>query len=152
VSGPVYVSGTGIDPGWHGQYRANRAASLGPDGRRRFEDLRERIARSAGEERAEAERAYSLLYRSTDLADPRRAARVERTLDVGGPRPNQEVNRVLGADTAAVLEDSAIRPRIAHFAMPALLVHGEADPRPLASVRQLADLLPNARLCVIMAR
>lgn len=149
VAGLIYLAGTGIDPGWHTAYRANRAARLGPDGLRRFEELRGRVARAEGEERREAERAYSLLYRSTDLADPARAELVEQMLETDRFRPNQEVNRVLGADAATRLEDPAIRRRIERLAVPALIVHGDADPRPLSSARQLADALPNARLAAL---
>lgn len=145
----VYVSGTGIDPGWHAAYRENRNTRLGPDGVRRLTKLREQIERSDGEEKAVAERAYSELYHSTDLADPHGAAEIVRMLWADGIQVNQEVNRILGADTGQLLEDETIEARIKKVGTPTLLVHGEADPRPLWSVRGLAALLPNARLSAI---
>jgi pimeloyl-ACP methyl ester carboxylesterase len=38
----IYISGTGTDPAWHAEYKANRAARLGPAGRRRLADLEAR--------------------------------------------------------------------------------------------------------------
>lgn len=145
----LYISGTGIDPGWHAQYRANRAVRLGSDGARRFEELRATIARTDGDERAVAERAYADLSLSTDLADPTRLALVQRLIEVERHRANLEVNRILGADAAGFIEGDAIRARMSQVTIPALIVHGEADPRPLSSVRQLAALLPNARLVAL---
>src|SRR5262249_19196060 len=48
----LYLSGTGIAPGWHAAYRSNRAARLGPAGQRRFEALREQLGQLQGEELA----------------------------------------------------------------------------------------------------
>jgi proline iminopeptidase len=145
----IYVSGTGIDPGWHAAYRASRSARLGPERLRRFSELSEQIKRSAGEEKAAAESAYAELATSTDLADPGGAAQIVRTLWGDGLSVNREVNRILGADAARIIEAEAIRAQVAGLLTPTLIVHGEADPRPLWSVRALAELLPNARLVAI---
>lgn len=57
---------------------------------------------------------------------------------------NMEVNRALGH-----FADSTHVPNTSELVMPALVVHGEADPRPLYPVRHLADTLQNARLHLI---
>ena len=41
VSRLVYLSGTGIDPAWHGEYRRNREAKLSPRDRERLRRLNE---------------------------------------------------------------------------------------------------------------
>jgi proline iminopeptidase len=149
AQGLLYISGTGIDPGWHAAYRANRDARLGPEGLRRYAELREQIAQSEGAVKAAAERAHAELGASTDLADPSRAAEIVQAVWSEGLPVNFEVNRTLGADAAQLFEVDAIRTRIAGLLTLTLIVHGEADPRPLWSARALAELLPNAQLAAI---
>jgi proline iminopeptidase len=149
VRGLVYISGTGIDPGWHADYRANRASRLGSDNLRRYVEMGKAIARSEGDVKAAAENAYFELGASTDLADPSGAAQIVRMVWSEGLRVNYAVNRALGADAARRFEVAAISPRISGLLTPTLFVHGEADPRPLWSVRALAELMPDARLAVI---
>ena len=44
----VYVSGTGIDPRWHDDYRRNRLVSLGDAERQEFQRLRACRERASG--------------------------------------------------------------------------------------------------------
>lgn len=75
AAGLLYLSGTGIDPAWHTEYRANRAALLGPEGQRRLADLAERLPLARGAEFAAVSRALCELVSATDIADQARAAR-----------------------------------------------------------------------------
>ena len=46
--GLAYISGTGINPAWRAEYRANRAARLDPAGQQRLAELEERLGRATG--------------------------------------------------------------------------------------------------------
>ena len=105
----VYVSGTGIDPAWHREYRTNREAKLPPAERERFRRLNQRRTTATDEElrRINEERA-SLLER-TNLYDPMRLNDVPPTRPL--PRQSRPERRTerrdgpLGADRRATLED-----------------------------------------------
>ncbi|MBI2942309.1 MAG: alpha/beta hydrolase [Chloroflexi bacterium] len=149
VSGLIYLSGTGVDSAWHAEYRANRAARLGPEGQRRLSELQARLSLARGEEFAAVSRAYSELYLSTDLADPTHMRRVMPSLFIEGMHPKQEVNRLLGEDANRFVESAGLPEQLAACPTRALIVHGEADPRPVWAARKLAGLLPCAALVTI---
>lgn len=62
---------------------------------------------------------------------------------------NGEVNRKLSADTLRVFATPTVRRRLRELHVPVLLIHGDADPRPLAAVEALAAVLPHSRLVVL---
>lgn len=138
----VYIAGTGTDPAWHAEYKANRAARLGPDGRRQLADLEARLARAEGAEWAVLDRELCALVWATDFGDRARARELARQLFVAEFHPNYEVNRLLGKDGRRWAESDELPARLGALHLPALVVHGEADPRPAWAARKLAGLLP----------
>jgi proline iminopeptidase len=119
--GLVYVSGTGVDPAWHDEYRANRRARLGPTD-------------------------HEL---AADLADPAQLPRLLAWLHAEGFAVNQEANRQLGQDANRMIESPAFRDEVRKLDTPTLVLHGALDPRPARFAEQLATLLPKAELTVL---
>jgi pimeloyl-ACP methyl ester carboxylesterase len=62
---------------------------------------------------------------------------------------NDEVNRELGADFQRLFATPAVRRQLRTLDLPMLLVHGDADPRPVSAVQALASELPHSRLVVL---
>jgi proline iminopeptidase len=121
--GLVYVSGTGVHPTWHAEYRANRAtrlAELGTD---------EKLA--------------------ADVADPLRLSALRAWLYADGFPVNSAANRALGADADRTIETSAFAARLRELHLPTLVIHGELDPRPARFARQMAELIPGAELLLM---
>lgn len=149
----IYVSGTGIDPAWHAEYRANRAARLGPHGQQRLSELQERQSRATGAAFAALDREICALSWSTDFGDQAQALERARRLFVADFLPNYEVNRLLGADARHEIEGDAdaMAARLSGVKVPTLIVHGEADPRPVWVAHHLAAHIPNAQLRVLPA-
>lgn len=142
----ISVSGTGIDPAWHAEYRANQAARLGAHGQQRLSALRERQSRATGAEFAALEREICTLSWSTDCGDHTQVRERAQQLFVADYLPNQDVNRQLGADAGHQIEGEAMVARLARVKTPTLIVHGEADPRPVWAAHHLAKHIPNAQL------
>lgn len=147
--GLVYVAGTGLDPAWHADYRAERAARLGPAGQERLAVLKEQLGRAAGAEWATLDREYCTLVWATDFADRARGRDLAATLFVDDLHPNYAVNRLLAADAERRVEEATMPAQVRAFREPALVVHGEADPRPAWVARQLAGYLPHAQLHIL---
>jgi proline iminopeptidase len=139
--GLVYVSGTGVDPAWHDEYRRNRLSRLSPAQQARFHELRQ-LGRKA-------EREYAELYAATDLADPTAVPRLLAWLQQDGFEVNQESNRELGQDANRVVESDAFRDQVRRLAAPTLVLHGALDPRPARFAEQLAALIPAAELAIL---
>ena len=137
VVGLIYLNGAGLrrewvdgDGVWHdwGEYHRACDAKLTQEQRLRLKSLTDRMARQE-------------ILGETDYCDPRNVLRKQ----VYDPSMlNMEVNRALGhfADSTHISDASEL-------AMPALIVHGEGDPRPLCPVRHLAGTLQDAHLHVI---
>lgn len=147
----IYVSGTGIDPAWHAEEKANQAARLGAQGQERLVELREQQARAAGAEYAALEQEICTLVWATDFGDWRDAHERARQLFVADLLPNYEVNRQLGADARRWIEHDAMAAHLASMNTPTLIVHGEADPRPVWAARHLAARIPHAQLRTLPA-
>ena len=138
----VYLSGTGIDPAWHAEYRRNRAANLSPSDRERLRRLDERraIASETDLERINHERS-ELLARTEyfDVTQLNQIPRYDRF------PVNFALNATLGAESNRLEESGELRAQVAELAVPTLVLDGEADPRPRWARAQLAELLPNGR-------
>jgi len=132
-------------PDWHEQYRRARLARLAEVQRRRFSELR-RLRDERGDLDPSLAAELHLLSVPTEFGDLDMARRRSRQLASELAATNHEVNRDLGADFRRYFRVSGIRARIRALNPPALLVHGEADPRPIAAVEALAAELPRARL------
>jgi proline iminopeptidase len=121
--GLVYVSGTGVDPAWHGEYRAERAA---------------RLTRLGTDDKLAA-----------DLADSARLPALKAWLYQDGFSVNHAANRALSADADRSTESAAFADRLRTLDVPALVIHGELDPRPARFAAQVAELIPDAELLLM---
>ena len=74
----VYLSGTGIDPAWHQEYRSNREAKLLPAERKRFRRLNRRRLTATGEELKRINEERSHLLERTEYYDVTRLTEVPR--------------------------------------------------------------------------
>lgn len=149
--GLIYLSGTGVDAAWHAEYHRNQAALLGFEGRRQLTGLKARLPLTEGAEFAAVSRTLCDLVYATDIADRARARELVGSLFIDDLQPNYEVNSLLGKDGKRFAESGAIPKRLAALRVPALVVHGEADPRPVWAARKLAGLMPNASLRTLPA-
>jgi proline iminopeptidase len=146
VQALVYVAGTGLDPAWHEEYRARRLARLGPTQVERWHELRDV---GAAHNTAELAREYAELYTATDVSDVTLAATVFAAIHARGFRPNPHVNQALGSDARAFAENPNIGARLVNLDLPALILHGEDDPRPWRFAASVAETIPNAQLLVL---
>jgi proline iminopeptidase len=149
----IYVSGTGIDPAWHVQYRANQQSRLGPNGQQRLAELQALQSRATGTERTALEREICVRSWSTDFADRAHVLDRARQRFVPDFLPNDTGNRQLGADAVRWLEQDigTMAVRLACMKTPTLIVHGEAAPRTVWAARNLAVRIPNAQLRILSA-
>jgi pimeloyl-ACP methyl ester carboxylesterase len=146
VSGLIYVSGTGTDTSWRDEFRANRARRLGPDGERERKELEARL-RSEGT--IEVEHLFCEVQWSTDFADVATAREQARSLLVPGLRVNRQINAELGADAVRATLDPSLEDSVRSLNMPALVIHGSADPRPYRVAARLAESLPHSELVLL---
>jgi len=122
------------------EYRTNRLARIPEDLRDRWLTLR--AARESGSEEWSPDE-YVRIGMLTDFHDPMLAREyTERWLRIP---VNDEVNAQLAEDFRTYFADPRVLDGIRRFDRPALLLHGEDDPRPLWAVEWLAGQLPNAR-------
>lgn len=132
-------------PDWYEQYRRARLDRMPAPVRRRYVRLRrERDAQDRRHPAVEAE--LRRLSAATDFASPQPAARLAEQQEAELRAVNGEVNRILGADFQRYFSTPAVRSRLRELDIPVLLVHGRADPRPIAAVHALAMELPHSRL------
>ncbi len=78
VSRLVYLSGTGIDPAWHGEYRRNREAKLSPIDRERLRRLNERRRTASATELARINHERSALLARTEYYDAAHVTEIPR--------------------------------------------------------------------------
>jgi proline iminopeptidase len=146
VVGLIHVSGSGIDPVFRAEYRARRARRLGPEGERERKALE---AAWLSEGTLEAERRYCEVQWSTDFADAATARDRARGLFVENLRVNRRINQELVADAGLVTLHSSMPMKLRSLRVPALVIHGSEDPRPVSAAAQVASLLPKGQLAVI---
>jgi proline iminopeptidase len=146
VAGLVYVSGTGIDGSWREEYRAERVRRLGVNGERERRALE---AKLLAEGTLEAEHRFCEIQWSTDFADAATGRERARKLLVPGLRVNRHVNAELGADAARAALDPSLPQRLRSLAVPALVIHGSADPRPSRAAVRVTEILPHAEMTLL---
>ena len=138
----VYISGTGIDPAWHDDYRRAREAKLPPAARERLRRLEEdrTVATGAELDRINAERADILevteYYDATSFNELPRYDRFP---------VNYDLNASLNAEMRGLEESGALPDQMARIAAPTLVLDGEGDPRLRWARAQVAELIPDAR-------
>lgn len=142
----VYMSGTGIDPGWHQDYRRNREAKLPPAERECLRLLRQQQLTATGEELERLKAEEASLLGKTELYD------VTRLDDV--PRYdrfpiNYSLNAALNAQNNLMEETGGLGAKVSQVRAPTLVLYGEGDPRPRWARAQLAQLIPDSRHATI---
>ncbi len=139
----VYIAGVGIEWTAHrAAYGAALTALRPPADERRVREL------DARDRTDDEEREYLTLSWATDYADPAVGqANAARMVD-SGMRVNYELNAVLNRDTKA--ESPQQRAGVCRrLSVPALIVQGALDPRPVASCDSLVAALPSVRRVVL---
>lgn len=136
----VCISGKGLRWTTHRvKYRAERAARLGPH-RDRWEQLSANTHRSPAEERE-----WLLINASADFGDRPAAMRLAEMWDDDRFSINYEANETLNTETNAE-DDAAILAACRGLSMPAVVIHGTRDPRPIDGAAELADAMPHGSL------
>ena len=134
----MYISGTGIDPSWHREYRRNREAKLSPVDRKRFRLLNLLRSKSIGEELDRINEERSALLEKTELFDSTRLDDVPR---FDRFPVNYALNAALNEEMRHVEEMGNLAAQVAGIKVPALVLDGEGDPRPRWSRAQIAGLI-----------
>ena len=138
----VYMSGTGIDPAWHQEYRRNRETKLLPAERQRLRLLNTQRLTARGEELERIKVEESSLRGRTELYDVRRlndVARYDRF------PINYSLNSALNAENNHMEEAGRLGSKVSQVRAPTLVLDGEGDPRPRWARAQVAQLIPNSR-------
>ncbi|MDE2668530.1 MAG: alpha/beta fold hydrolase [Chloroflexota bacterium] len=138
----VYISGTGIDPAWHDEYRSAREVKLQTAERDRLRRLEEErtVVIGADLDRLNAERAT--LLEATEYYD---ATRFEELPRYDRFPVNYTLNAALNAEMNGLEDSGALPAQVARIAASTLVLDGEGDPRPRWARAQVADLIPDAR-------
>ena len=139
VTGLIHISGTGVDPGWHAEYRRNRAAKLSPSDRERLRRLDKRRAIASEPDLARINTERSELLARTEYFDVTQVKQIPRhdRFPV-----NFALNAALGAEANRLEETGELRAQVRRTAVLTLVLDGEGDPRPQWARAQLAALLP----------
>lgn len=138
----VYLSGTGIDPAWHQEYRRNREAKLPPAERERFRLLNEARLTSTGAELERIKEEETSLLGRTELYDVTRLSDVSR---YDRFPINYPLNEALCAEMKQMEDAGGLGSKVSEFGTPTLVLDGEGDPRPRWARAQLAELIPTSR-------
>ena len=138
----VYISGTGIDPSWHNEYRRNREAKILPAERERFQLINQLRSTSTGEELDQLNEERSSILERTELYDSTRIAKVPRydCFPV-----NYALNRALNEEMRRIEETGRLPTQISRIAVPTLVLDGEGDPRPRWARSHIAQLIAGCR-------
>jgi proline iminopeptidase len=136
------------EPDWHGKYRRARLERIPEPRRQRYLELRRQRDSERGI-RPASEAELRTLAIGAEFADRKMAERLEPLLRAELATVNDVVNRELGVDFDRHFESASMLERLRRLDVPVLLVHGRADPRPLAAVEALARALPHAELVVL---
>lgn len=138
----LYVSGVGVGSRWKSAHCAEVKRRLTPEQHQRRETLRDR-------ERDETEeREYRTLSWAPDYADRERAFELAAAEATTPFEINYECNAALNA-AVETWDETTLLARCRKLTVPALVIHGEDDPRPIWAVESMVDALPTVELCVL---
>ncbi|MDK8180788.1 alpha/beta fold hydrolase [Paenibacillus sp. UMB4589-SE434] len=146
VTALIYISGTGINPAWHADYRVNRLDRMSLGDREEYIYLRSIIETLRDEERDHTKDRIREISLRTDLNDQVNYDKLPRS---DGPFVNNEVNQKVGAECNEYFENEKFKTTVILNSFPSLFVHGETDPRPYKYVRELAFNLQNSEFILI---
>jgi len=140
--GLLYVSGVGIGRAWHVAYRAEA------DRRRTSAELNRLHELKARSRTPDEEVEFRTLSWMPDFADQAEALALA-TVEARSSFPiNREANTTLNAETGT-WEESDLVGRCHRLMVPALILHGDHDPRPSWALSSLVDALPRCQLAVM---
>lgn len=137
----VYLSGTGIDPAWHREYRRNREAKLPPVERERLIHLNRRRRTAKGAELARIHEERSTLLETTEYYEATRLGDIPR---YDRFPINYSLNAALGKELKRMEETGKLPAQVSRIAVPTLVLDGEGDPRPGWARAQIAQLIPGS--------
>jgi proline iminopeptidase len=135
--GLIFLNGTGVRWGWGAGRRAERMLRLSEEERAEVEQLERELLAGRGEHARNRLRELMWL---TDFAERDNALRSPR---YGDYPVDPRVLEALEQDWELALED--IEAGLAELTVPALVVHGEADPIGEYGPREVAALLSQSR-------
>jgi proline iminopeptidase len=144
-----YIAGTGVDPSWHEAHHQERCCRFTDDEYADLEQRRQQYRLAQGPERYSLFHKFAELLWTSDLADKHRASVLLSGMVNSPWLPNEEANRALGHDAVRLMENPEMRGRLQDMCLPAWILHGEADPRPMSNAQQLAELLPKAQFIAL---
>lgn len=130
------------------EFRRARLERIPKAERARFTELRRRRDEPGSltaEEQSELRRMATL----TDFGASPTADRFGAEMEAELSRVNEVVNRELGADFADYFAARSVLDRLRGLELPVLVMHGKADPRPVAAAKALAAELPRSSLVVL---
>lgn len=141
VDALVCLSGT--DARWssrnHERYRTNRLVRLG-EHRERWEELRALEQRTP-----EEDEELTILTFSTDFATRADSIELAKKWNYDRFPINYECNSTLNAELATE-DDDELLAACGRLDIPAVVIHGDCDPRPIDGPAELANALPRATL------
>lgn len=136
------ISGTGIDPAWHEEYRRNREAKLSPAERARLQLLEQQRTTATGAELGRLNQERSALLEATEYYD---ATRFDELPRYDRFPINYTLNASLNREVHGIEQAGELPAQLAGIKAPALVLDGEGDPRPRWPRAQIVELLPNGR-------
>ena len=144
--GLVYMSGRGLMDSWRD---VNRATCHEREAIRTTQAQRDRLDVLAGlvHRTPDLEREFRLLSWFTDLSPGFDAETLMQEMLDAPYEINFEANRELGEDNRAATQH--LRAALPLLTIPAVLIHGSNDPRPVEGAQELARLLLHATLVVL---
>jgi proline iminopeptidase len=140
--GLIFMSGPPLDWGWGRARRETRVQRLTPSERAELAEIEQ-----AGDQDERMLARMRELWWHTDFAERDNALR--HTPLTAFARNDSVIHR-LERDWQRQL-DSKVKHRVRALEVPALVLHGEADPLPADGPRELADLLPGAAWRLLLA-
>ncbi|MDB5035941.1 MAG: alpha/beta hydrolase fold protein [Chlorobi bacterium] len=136
ASGLLLIGTSGLEPHGGEQYRRNYESRMTAEELSRFHDLRRRRDSASAMEQAGIRDEMLAIKLRTDMADPANFPAPEYECPM-----NYEVNAAGNADWERLAVDGEMRRAVASLPLPALIVHGDRDPRPSSGAIGLADML-----------
>jgi len=146
VNALIHLSGTGIDPAWHADYRVNRLNNMSFENREEYTYLRSIVNAMSGANAQKTRDRIRELSVRTDIVNQVNYNMLPR---VDGEFVNNEVNQTVSLDWNKYSQGENFKIALSSITVPSLFLHGEADPRPLQYVRELASNIQNSDFKVI---
>jgi proline iminopeptidase len=146
VRGVLYIAGVGFDwAHWKEAFRQEYLSRLSTDEQARLEELDGKDVLNPAEEREKTRLRWV-----TDYVDRSRAEDQITQMLASGFAVNLTSNRLLSEELEST-DAAEWHDRLESVSCPVLIVQGAADPRPIASVDALADVLPACDRVVLQA-